>query len=217
MLVHTILSVQKKLKDLITAESIKMERKGVDALMVPNQNNIIILTNNLNPVEITDDNRRYLILYVPDHEMGNANYFINVKKEVIQNIEYIRGFLYKYQYEDNLNKIRPVTLAEVNLRELHKPPIQQFIEEEIDKYVNGANNNDDRMFMSIYDSYELFCKNMQKKPLSIKYFSLYLKENGFVILRKEKCKRKYVYRCDESSELFAQEEHETNCDIDASD
>ncbi len=166
--------------------------------MVPYQNNIIILTNNLNPVEITDDNRRYLVIYVPDHKRGDANYFVNVKKEVRENIEYIRGFFYKFQYEVNLNKIRPVTQAELNLRELNKKSEEHFVDEEIDKYVTGANNNSDRKFMTVYDYYEMYAKNLQKKPLSIKYFSLYLKENGFVIESKGKRKNKYIYKTTEA-------------------
>lgn len=191
-------SVQNKLKDLITAESIRLERKGIDALMVPNQNNIIILTNNLNPVEITDDNRRYLIIYVPDHKINQANYFINLKKEVSENIEYIRGFFYQFQYENNLNRIRPVTQAELDLRELNKPAIVQFIQEEIDKYVVGPCNNRSRKFNVVYECYEMFTKNLQKKPLSIKYFSLYLKENGFVIERKGKSRYTFIYKTSET-------------------
>lgn len=187
-------SVQNKLKDLITNENIKLEKKGLDAIMVPSQNNIIIITNNLNPVEITGDNRRFLVLYIPNYEQCNSNYFVNLKKQVVENIEYIRGFLYSYKYEDNLNNIRPITKAELNLLELNKPAIEQFIEEHLNEYITGLDDNSDRMFSYVYNKFCEFCSQNQKKALSKKYFSLYLKENGYYIEKKSNKNTRYIYK-----------------------
>lgn len=91
-----------------------------------------------------------------------------MKKEVVENIEYIRGFLYKYKYEDNVNKIRPVTKAELNFLEFHKPPHERFMQEEIRKYVKGANDSPDRRSVNVYGYYHEFTETFQNKPLTLR-------------------------------------------------
>ena len=175
-------SVQNKLKDLITNQDVKLEKKGIDAIMVPSQNNILIFTNNLNPVEITAENRRYLLLYIKDYEIGNTKYFKSVKEEVKQNIEMIRGFFYNFKRCYDLSEIRPITEEELKLRELNRPSQKVFIDEEIQQYLDCDKKDIERSFNNIYIEYLNFCNSENiKKPMAKNYFSMYLKENGYEI------------------------------------
>jgi hypothetical protein len=185
-------NVQNKLKDLITSESIRLEKKGIDPIMIQSQNNIIIFTNNINPVEITEDNRRYLVLKVNEEELGNENYFINVKKQVKENIEYIRGYLYNYKYEENLNKIRPITEEELELRELNMSMEEKFIKEELE--LEGEEDDDSRCLNTVYENYKRFCISNGKKSLSKPFFSIKIKEKGYTTKRltKEGERKRYI-------------------------
>lgn len=177
-------SVQNKLKDLITSETIRLEKKGIDPVMINSQNNLLIFTNNMNPVEITKDNRRYLVLKVNETELGNGVYFHNVKKQVKENVEYIRGYFYAYKYQKDLNNIRPTTAAEIELRELNKSMDDEFIDEEL--VLEGDEKDDSRCLDYVYDVYKRFCLNNGKKSLSKPYFSMKLGEKGYTTKRLSK-------------------------------
>ena len=184
-------SIQNKLKDIITSETLKIEPKGVDARMSQSQNNLIIITNNINPVEITEDNRRYLIVNVKDYERNNNNYFTNLRKEVNENIEYIRGYLKSYKFEYNLHGIRPITQEELDLRELNMPMEDKFIRDEL--LLEGAEDNDTRILDDIYNNYKQYCMRNSKKYLTKPLFSKRLKDLGYDTKRIQKDGERRIY------------------------
>jgi len=59
-------SIQNQLKTMITDKYHIIERKGVDSYTVINHGNYIFNTNGLNPVDVTEDNRRYIFPKVSD-------------------------------------------------------------------------------------------------------------------------------------------------------
>ena len=57
-----------------------------------------------------------MIIFVKNHEQKNEEYFGRLRKEVLENIESIRYYFYKFQFNSNLNSIRPTTQAEIDIR-----------------------------------------------------------------------------------------------------
>ena len=173
-------SINQKLKDLVTANNIVIEGKGKDRRIVPNNNSYIFMTNNLNPINVTDDNRRYFILEVNPKRKGDTKYFTELFNEINENIEQIRYYFFNYSYENNLNNIRPTTDAELDLIDLNKTSIQRFIEDEIKNLLKQDTSLD-----FIYNEYKNFCSNNgYKKPTNSSYVSKELHKKGFLTKRK---------------------------------
>jgi hypothetical protein len=185
-------SVQSKLKSLTTDKPIRIEKKGIDSYMSSSNNNFIICTNECNPVKITKDNRRYMVIKMPNTLQNNNIFFRDLKLEVKENIEKIRYYFYKYKYIEDLNSIRPTTDAEKELMELNKSPVQEFLVEYDYK---------DIPLSIVYEYYREFCKNNNYKSTSSKYFSTELKKFGLETIRiynkKTKTKDRYIIKIDE--------------------
>ncbi len=84
--------VQNKIKSLITEETMPIERKGVDAFIAPSFNNFIFISNHSDPVDITEDNRRFLIVRVGCEKQNNFEFFNAMRGEVSSNIEDLRAY-----------------------------------------------------------------------------------------------------------------------------
>ena len=63
------------MKSLITDETVMMERKGVDAVEVPNFTRLLITSNEDWVVPATDGERRFFVLDVGDARMQDTEYF----------------------------------------------------------------------------------------------------------------------------------------------
>lgn len=173
--------VQNKLKTLITEQDVVIEKKGIDSYMTKSFNNFILLTNYYNPVNITDDNRRYCVIRVSDVEMNNYKYFKRLREEVMEHIEELRWYFYTFEYEDDLNSIRPKTDEEMDLVELNKSAEQKFVEEKL--ILEGGETHWCRELAYVYGQYREYCDSIQKKRLPITYFSKMMKVNGYITRR----------------------------------
>lgn len=63
------------LKDMITDPTIRIERKGVDVIEVPNMLKLVLMANADWVVPATADERRYFVLDVPDARKDDFDYF----------------------------------------------------------------------------------------------------------------------------------------------
>lgn len=160
--------VNSKLKSLVTESKILIQKKGIDQFMDYSNNNIIINSNGSNPIHITDDNRRAMILLVKPIEQNNSLFFNKLRKEVNENLEYIRYYFYKYDFINDLNSIRPTTKAEINILNLNKTPLQLFVNESLVLY--GLPTAYNRKSSFVYEKYKEFCKDNSYKIISHKYF-----------------------------------------------
>lgn len=160
--------VNAKIKSLVTETKILIQKKGIDQFMDYSNNNIIINSNGSNPINITSDNRRAMIIYVEPIVQKNVEYFSNLRKEFDKNIEYIRFFFYKFEFISDLNSIRPTTKAEINILHLNKSTIELFVEEEL--ILKGDVTNHCRKSVVVYNHYKDFCKENGYKVISNKYF-----------------------------------------------
>lgn len=192
-------SVQSKLKDLITADKVEIERKGIESYTCSSNFNLIFTTNEFNPVKISDDNRRYFVLRIGTAEQNNRiNYFTPLLKEVNEKIQDIRYFFYNYPYIDDLNSIRPHTEFEEQLRLLNRNTFEVFVEECLDNIIQFPDDTydkvndiftdepvEERKLDNFYDRYTTFCReNNIVNKLKKNYFSRYLTDYNYNVVRK---------------------------------
>jgi energy-coupling factor transporter ATP-binding protein EcfA2 len=184
--------VQNILKSLITEDDIRIEKKGIDPYIVKSQNNFIIITNGQNPIQITNDNRRYFVISPSTKRKGDSIYFKNMIAELVENIKKIRYYFYNYEYVDDLNSIRPITKAELELLELNKSSVVKFIENGL--VLEGEDDDDCRKITYIYDMYRQYCNdNYLKTDKNINYFSQALVDYGFNKIKRKRNDKYSIY------------------------
>jgi hypothetical protein len=91
-------TTQNLLKTYITEPYMRVEQKNVDSFSAKNNCNFVICSNYSSPVDITEDNRRFMILTVNEREQNNIAYFTALRKEIhnTQVIQPLRSYLYHY-------------------------------------------------------------------------------------------------------------------------
>lgn len=110
---------KEKLKVLITAEEVSINDKNDKKYQQSNYSRVIICSNNLTPIQITDDDRRYVVFQAQDKK-PNSNYFNNLVS-YLNNDTFIYS-LYKYlKFRDisniSLTNDRPMTSAYNNMKD----------------------------------------------------------------------------------------------------
>ena len=170
--------VHSKLKTLITEKITIYEKKGIDRFKGKSNNNFVLMTNGINPVPITEDNRRFIVCQVNEVERNNSCYFVRMKKEIIEKIEEIRYFFKDYQYIDDINSIRPITETEKDLIALNQDITARYIDE-MDYIFEEEFKEGKLEFNYVYQNYVEYCRTEGKKYLAKSYFSIYLKRTGY--------------------------------------
>lgn len=94
-----------QLKGMITEKTAKIERKGIDSIMVPSFSRLIMASNHENIVSIEKDERRYLYLEVSEERKQDHQYFEALRK-VIDNPEFT-GKLLKFLLERDISNFNP--------------------------------------------------------------------------------------------------------------
>jgi hypothetical protein len=192
--------VQNKIKSLITEKQNVIERKGQDRFKTETLSNYIFLSNNDNPIHITPDNRRFFCFDVSTEEQRKVEYFINLKKKIVENIEELRYFFDTYQYDEDLFGLYEKTQAEFDLVNINKHSVEQFLEDkiiaEIDvndnsgKESNVISNN----FDNVYQAYTKYCSDGGLKKTNKQYFSKEIQKHGYEVYRCTKTKERYIIR-----------------------
>ncbi len=95
-------------KGLITEPTIVVERKGIDAIAMPNRLKILMASNNDWIAPATKDERRYFVLEVLSEKIGDTDYFNALHKD-INNPDIQAAFLYEMLHRDiskfNVSKV----------------------------------------------------------------------------------------------------------------
>lgn len=84
------------LKNRITNQRTRIEKKGIDAINGEDFQNFIFTTNNDWVVRITADDRRYIVLETSDKYKGDAEYFSNLAEclNKVETAEHFLGYLF---------------------------------------------------------------------------------------------------------------------------
>lgn len=106
------------LKDLITSDHMRIERKGIDTIQVRNNVRVLITTNSKWAVPAGVDERRFAVLDVADHRKQDTNYFGAIAAEMASGG--LGGLLHFLQAYD---------LGSVNLR--HIPATEALLDQKL--------------------------------------------------------------------------------------
>ena len=165
---HEMRTCMDKLKDLSTTPNIIIEKKGREPINNPNYINIIMTTNNNNPLDISNDDRRICWLNCSNKYIGNIEYFNNLV-DCLNDDRIISSF-YHYLKEEiqinisNFQKTRPITKEYEALKRLNTPNYIKFlIDKEDNKYFEYRKYKGQHtaiIKMSIlYMDYKTWCEN----------------------------------------------------------
>ena len=116
------------LKDLITAETLNLTAKGKDTMEYPNFLRVFLFTNNLNPISISPDNRRYLCFKTGKPK--SKQYYIELAEMLNDNnaINEIYTFLMNYDIGNFCPHIHRVeTSYYKNIQQQNTNPIYEYI------------------------------------------------------------------------------------------
>ena len=169
--------VNQIIKDIATNTRVRVEHKGINPYMGLNWNNIIITSNNINPYNATDDERRGMITEVNPIHQNDRKYFTELMEEFKENIEYLRHYFYNKQYETDLNSLRPTTQAELDMRGMNKDDVALFCDEWL--VLKGESKAIGRRSSNVFKFYTEYCRNNGYKTKNNKIFKALMNEHGY--------------------------------------
>lgn len=120
-----------KIKDSITRTEVGIEYKGVDKIMVQDYCNYCYTTNNVKPIAITEDDRRFQVIECSDKHKKDVVYF-NKLYDAIADDDVIKTF-YKFLMGRDIKNFNPErdrvkTEATEDLHELNRDSVDLFLE-----------------------------------------------------------------------------------------
>jgi len=166
-----------RIKDVITAPTINIEKKGKDPIVFANNVNAIGTTNNRAPFPIPPDDRRITLFECSMEKKGNAEYFERLG-DLCENDEAISSF-YHYLLEEvkitikNFQKDRPITEEYKKVQQLHIPNCVSYMID-IGDTLNWKNYNERTVCLlkinDLYRNYKTYCESCKITPYSKKNF-----------------------------------------------
>jgi len=122
---------KERLKDSITTESLNINEKNIKQFRIMNAIRWIIFSNNMTPIDIPADDRRFVVFQgadlLPENERET---YYNPLFDNLNNREIINKLFEYFMNIDlsdfNLRRQRPLTSAYKNIRESCIPPIYKF-------------------------------------------------------------------------------------------
>jgi hypothetical protein len=131
-----------EIKDSIVGETLKIQQKGLDPFNITNNTGFIFITNNFNVLNISQTDRRFVLLDIGDRNAQNANYFnplveeMKSKKYDYEFYNYLMNLdITNYDFQNN----RPITEYYRDIQTLNRPIIIDFFIYLYDKYINKNN------------------------------------------------------------------------------
>ena len=172
-----------RLKSLMTDQTISIRAMRTDAYDVDNVFNLIVVSNNVMPFRIEDEDRRLIFLDVSNKyaamkdsaetrddpeiqkKLTERNAYFDALVKEMKHIAFLPT-LYSYllsQYVEDWDPEaeRPITKAKQIILERSVDPLQVFIEEHIDKIAKGTYKATDA-----YEKYKQFCTERGHKYIS---------------------------------------------------
>ena len=122
------MKLQNILKTLITETQMEIIPKGLDGYTIESYTNPIIATNFNNPVQATEDNRRFVFYEFSSERKGDRKFFGSLEKEIKENIKKFRYYFYNRNYKD-LVETRPITEKEKDMIDINMSITDRFIKQ----------------------------------------------------------------------------------------
>jgi len=129
-----------KIKNIITAEQIAWERKGVDATTINNCGRYMFFSNNMTPVKIEQSDRRYVVFKCSTDVQNNTEYFTKLMSTFKDEgaIKSFYDFLSSTDISnwDSINH-RPLTKAYADIKAASTPAMATYLMEQMNLYENA--------------------------------------------------------------------------------
>lgn len=156
-------------KSLITSDKISLRLMNTNAYMTKFCGMFILSTNNLNPLKIEPDDRRFFIVNVKDHPLKQNKEFFTRFHEMTARPGVVRWFADLLRARDlssfNLIHSRPATKAMEVGKALSTPPIANFLEawcfhDPSTSHIRYGDTDDEVIVGSsdIYKTYQTWCQ-----------------------------------------------------------
>ena len=184
------------LKNRITNQRTRIEKKGIDAVSAEDYQNFIFTTNNDWVVRVTSDDRRYNVLETSAKHKGDAQYFSKLARclEQVETAEHFLGYLFsrplncvcggKFVSDTNATLINVHeaiwTEEKKDLLSMSKESITSFVDcisEGKIHFLNHTTLNDGRIAVNNPDLYRSYCTyhdqgNFASRKLDIQKFGI---------------------------------------------
>lgn len=204
------------IKDVITADKINIEKKGVDAISLRNYNNFIGSTNNFNIMNISITDRRFVWLNCNNEYCGNMDYFNPLIDDVKD--EKVLSSLYHYLIEEincpddyDFQKTRPKTAIYKKLQKMNLPNPITYISsivnnKEILKYRKYKNEVYTTIkCVDLYEKYKCWCAKFKYEQFTYSQFEAKLTDdNKYGIIThidRNKCKVFKIIKLDFETQM----------------
>lgn len=122
-----------KIKNIITAEQVAWERKGIDGININNCGRYLFFSNNETPVKIESSDRRYVVYKCSNDRQNDSVYFKEMSK--MFNDDAVIKTFYNYLMNDvdisdwdSIND-RPITEAYQDIQSANTPAMAKWLEE----------------------------------------------------------------------------------------
>jgi len=153
-------SKKEKIKNMITEGHTQIREKYVSQYDQTNYLRIFFLSNNLNPIEITHDDRRFCV-FKAHHKKPSRNYFESLHGMIQNDTE--MSILFNYLMSLDISKYspdqdRPKTDAYNTMKEHNQNPIYKFL---FDNFIKDQwrTNFESEECKKRKDKDEIFCKS----------------------------------------------------------
>jgi hypothetical protein len=155
------------LKALVTEPTQLLERKGIDALPMPNRISLMMASNDDHVVNAGAIERRYFVTEVSPSKIGDRTYFDRIAKwrDNGDNIESFIQYLQSIDIEDFNPRVVPTTRELSRQKALSLPALEQWLVESL-TLGSFMDTQDDWINIATIDalgrSYDDWCDRMKK-------------------------------------------------------
>jgi hypothetical protein len=127
-------SMSNALKGLITEPTVVIEKKGLDCITVKDYANYVFTSNNVRPVKVEREDRRYFVAKLNDAYRGDRRYFNCLFEEASSDEAAAQFYKFLMDYNTNGTDVRdiPMTLTRQELMGHETPKPILFLAEWID-------------------------------------------------------------------------------------
>ena len=147
-----------QLKDLITRETNNIKELYKDPYEMPNLSTLWVLSNNMNPIQLPKDNRRWVLFVTSDKNKGNTAYWNDIYSN-INNPDFINSLytqLLDYKIPADFNPrdtaLQPRSNMYFDMQHAQIDPIFKFLYNmdytDLSGYINNKNSKWDKFYYS---------------------------------------------------------------------
>jgi hypothetical protein len=191
-----------RIKDFITEDSISIEKKGKDPIILDNFTNFIGDTNNWNILKISPTDRRFVWLECNNQFVGNKEYF-DALADACEDDEALSA-LYHYLIEEvscediDFQKTRPITTVYKKLQRVNLDNPIKFLINLYDNNITYHKYKGEEFKVytvsDLYEKYKSYCSTNKYEILSLDQFESKITEKDTNGIKKGLYQRRKVFR-----------------------